>query len=183
MKLATIIDECQKVMGWFTPDQMRAFYPLVKDLKGTLVEIGTYHGKSTKFWRLASKLKITTIDIIDDPAPPIWFAGYVAGVKIDPEIEALGNIKVIQKDNREVVKKWKKPIDVLFIDGDERHDSIYGDMEAWWPFVKSGGMMFIHNYYTGNQETMRAVDEWYDKHDKQVGEPRLMADVWVVTKK
>jgi hypothetical protein len=181
MNLADIITECQKVKGWFTPDQMRELYPLVKDIEGVLVEIGTYHGKSTKYWRLANpKLDITTIDIIDDPAPPLWVDGYEAGSVIDKDILELGNITAIQDDNRNVAKTWKKPIDILFIDGDERYDSIYGDMEAWWPFVKKGGRMFVHNYCTGNQDTRRAVNDWSMAH--KIDDSRIIAEVWVVTK-
>lgn len=181
MRLATIVKECQKVKGWFTPDQMRDLYPIVKRAKGMLVEIGTYHGKSTKYWRLANpKLKIVTIDIVDDPNPPLWVKDYEWKAVIDKDILDLGNIVSLRADNREISKNWGEPISILFVDGDERYDSIYGDMEAWWPFIKKGGYMFIHNYCTGNVQTMQAVEDWMVNHG--IEDAGLVAEVWVVQK-
>lgn len=181
MKLANIIKECQKVKGWFTPDQMRELYPLVKRAEGILVEIGTYHGKSTKYWRLVNpNLWITTIDIVDDPNPPMWVPGYEWKAVIDKDILELGNITAIIGDSKDVAKEWSTPIDIVFVDGDERYNSIYTDMDAWWPFVKKGGYMFIHNYCTGNVQTMQAVEDWCVNNG--IEDAGLVAEVWVIQK-
>jgi predicted O-methyltransferase YrrM len=182
MKLETIVKKCEKIKGWFTPAQQRELYPFVKGKKGILVEIGTYKGKSTLYWRLASKLQIVTIDIVNDPAPPMWVKDYEWKAMIDPKVLALGRIEYIIADNRDVAKRWDKQIDFLFIDGDERYDSIYGDMEAWWPFLKRGKYMFVHNYCTGNVQTKQAVDDWELKHKNEISFTYLIAEVWVVRK-
>jgi len=185
MDIEEIIKRCQKVEGWFTPLQMRGLLRFVKDIKGLLVEIGTYRGKSTLYWRLANPdLEIVTIDIVDDPNPPFWVEGYQVGTVIDQDIVDLGNITVIQDDNRNVVKTWERPIDILFIDGDEKYDSVYGDMQAWWPFIKSKGYMFVHNYCTGNADTRRAVNNWESEH-KQIGDMQenfITAEIYIVQK-
>lgn len=171
MTIEEIVTEVEKVKGWFTPEQQRELYPLVSNAKGLLVEIGTYHGKSTKYWRLANpKLEIITIDIINDPDPPTWVPDYTPYTVIDQDVLFLGNITAVLGNSRDFVKHFTGEIEILFIDGDERYNSIYADMDNWWPFVKPGGHMIVHNYFTGNIQTKQAVDDWIKKNgvEKQI---------------
>ncbi len=39
----------------------------------------------------------------------------------------------------------KKPIDLLFIDGDHTYDAVKKDFEDWLPFVKKGGHILFHD--------------------------------------
>jgi len=68
MTLEEIIKQVDKIEGWFYPSQMTTLYPIIKDLdsNGLIVEIGTYYGRSTRFFSLANPgVKIVTID--EDP--------------------------------------------------------------------------------------------------------------------
>lgn len=163
MKLAEIIAECQKIEGWFTPEQMRKLYTIVHNTKGLLIEIGTYQGKSTTYWRLANPgIEIITIDI----------AKYLT----DTEIEKL-DVSFIQGDSRYVGSCGKK-CDILFIDGED--DLMVTDMDNWWPCVKKGGYMLVHNYLTVGKRIKQDADEWIAGH--KVWLVKETADILIVQK-
>jgi len=91
MSLTQIIEKVNKVKGHFRDDQMTFLYPFVKRLnpKGLLVEIGTYRGKSAKFYSLANpEIKILTIDLVFFKHP----RHESEGVYIDEKVLKNGNI-------------------------------------------------------------------------------------------
>jgi len=50
-------------------------------------------------------------------------------------------------DSKKVGKEWENgPIDFLFIDGDHSYEGCRGDIEAWRPHVKRGGIIALHDY-------------------------------------
>lgn len=67
----------------------------------------------------------------------------------------------------------KKPVDCVLIDGDHSYEGCAGDIQAWLPNIKPGGIIAVHDYkkhlLTYNEETCphprpwpgvdRAVDE------------------------
>lgn len=42
--------------------------------------------------------------------------------------------------------EWCKPVDLVFIDGDHSYEGCKGDIEAWLPNIKPGGILAIHDY-------------------------------------
>lgn len=44
-----------------------------------------------------------------------------------------------------IVKKWKVPLDMIFIDGDHTYEAVRQDFEDWYPFVKKGGYILFHD--------------------------------------
>lgn len=61
-------------------------------------------------------------------------------------------------------------LDFAYIDGNHCYQSISADLEAWWPKVKSGGIMGGHDFYNiptfpNHCEVERAVREWSEKHN------------------
>lgn len=56
-------------------------------------------------------------------------------------------------------------LDFVFIDADHRYHGISGDLEAWWPKVRSGGVMSGHDYVDWESYgVIRAVDEFVAMH-------------------
>jgi len=49
----------------------------------------------------------------------------------------------IQGDSGTV--EWDKPIDVLFIDGSHEYEFVKSDFEKYSPFVKPGGLIYMHD--------------------------------------
>jgi predicted O-methyltransferase YrrM len=50
-------------------------------------------------------------------------------------------------DSKEIGRSWsEEPLDMIFVDGDHTKPGIDGDIEAWWPNLKPGGLMIFHDY-------------------------------------
>lgn len=51
-------------------------------------------------------------------------------------------------DSKEFALAWRDPIDFLFIDGDHNADSVIGDFESLFKFVREDtGLIFLHDTY------------------------------------
>lgn len=166
--LTNIYQRVNPIKGWFSNAQMDVLYPYVQSLPkdALLLELGTYRGKSTLFFRLANPdIKIITIDL---------FEPYEGSMKpqpdgtrksnnvqeIDPTVLAEGNIFSIKGDNKEVVKGLNMEVDFLFIDSDHSYPNVKADIENYTPFVKEGCIVAFHDYDPGHPDVPKAIDEW-----------------------
>ena len=119
-------------------EKLAEFANLVPD-NGTIVEIGTALGGTTKIFHHATLnrgVKIYTIDIM-------------------PFQRAYHNLKetgvtIINRPSVECARTWKikvnRPIDLLYIDGDHNFQCVFEDFNSWLPFMKSGGVVVFHDY-------------------------------------
>jgi len=96
-----------------------------------------------------------------------WFLGCEAIAK------ASGRAIVIRDFSVEGAKQINDNcLDFAFIDGNHRYTAVLADLNAWYPKVKSGGVLCGHDY--GNQtmeqvpgwdcEVQRAVEDWLKDH-------------------
>ena len=109
-----------------------------KQVDGVIVEIGTLHGGSAVMLS-DSKAKVYTIDV-------------------NPRLEVEGDFELIKGDSIEIAKTWKRPIDLLFIDGNHTYEGVRDDIASWLPFVRDGGVVIFHDYGSWAGVT-EAVDE------------------------
>jgi len=122
--------------------------------KKTIVEIGAGTGSSAILF-LTSAPKTANIYSIDP-----FVHDHVGGQRMSRKIcednvkKALevqnmtGSLKrwnIIEKPSQEATKNWKIPIDLLFIDGDHRYEAVCKDFEDWFPYLKKGGVMLLHD--------------------------------------
>jgi len=158
MTLEEIVAEVSKIKGWFSASEMAALYPYVKPLfpNRLLVELGTYAGRSTLFFRLAAPpIRIITIDI----CKKVWTDESIAVEKIWPQVVAHGNIFAVEGDSAEIFPKFTLPIDFLFIDRRHTYPETKIDIETWGSLVKVGGMIGFHDYNPGFPGVVQLVDE------------------------
>jgi len=99
---------------------------------GVLLEIGRKFGGSTSL--IAASLengKLYSIDICYRP-------------EVEENIKPWKDkITLINKDSQKV--KWKKALDLLFIDGDHTLIGIKKDIKRYIPFVRRGGYVIFHD--------------------------------------
>lgn len=120
----------------------------------TIVEIGSYRGKSTIALALGSKRgqqnKVYAID------PHVDFVGVLGAVFGPQDLNVLyrniinakvGEIVfVVSLPSINAANAWsEKNIALLFIDGDHSYEGVKSDYEAWEPFVVSGGVIVFHD--------------------------------------
>lgn len=48
----------------------------------------------------------------------------------------------------------------VYIDGDHRYQSVCSDINAWWPYLREGGILAGHDYMPEHDGVIRAVDEF-----------------------
>jgi predicted O-methyltransferase YrrM len=154
----SILKEVDKIEGWFDAGQMQFAFPYISQLApgSLLVELGSYHGRSTLFFRLANPLiKILTIDVCKQ-----YDVKETIPESIDKEVLEKGNIFQVAGDSLEVVKRFNWSIDFLFIDTRHTYEDTKKSIELWAPFVKNGGYILFHDYNEGFDGVRVAVNEW-----------------------
>ncbi len=168
MELKEIIKDTDKIPGWFNPSQMVVLYPIIKDLDphGLIVEIGTYHGRATRFFSLANpEIKIVTIDIVYNdvtynPNRSIHPLHPPEGLFIDKKVLEEGNIFQVVGKSGEVAKGFNWKIDLLLIDDGHECEDVQRDTKVWSPSVKPEGYIVFHDYQTKHPGVVKAVNEW-----------------------
>lgn len=64
----------------------------------------------------------------------------------------------VQGDSKDIGKTWPDLVDMVFVDGDHSYEGCRGDIEAWGPHVRTGGVIAIHDY----DALHRGDGTWYD---------------------
>jgi len=131
------------------------------------VNIGAGVGTSGLLMREASNVvKSYTVDIVKDDTGNGGLgnernAFKEAGFEPSPRHEQIcGN-------SSDIGRMWDHgQLDLVFVDGDHSYEGAKADIEAWYPHVKVGGLIVVHDYFTKDQAegplfpgVKQAVDE------------------------
>ncbi|MCX6705099.1 MAG: glycosyltransferase, partial [Candidatus Woesebacteria bacterium] len=152
-------DELAKINqidGLLVPGQEKALLVIASKLapQSTIVEIGSFKGKSTACFALGSptSTKIYAIDTFagnsKDFSEGVQFMGHNFLEEFTKNIKGLGISKKVFPTigfSSKIGEGWKKPIDLLFIDGSHIYEDIKKDFELFFPWVKDGGFVLLHD--------------------------------------
>lgn len=140
-------------------------YKLAKSLpkKAVVVEIGCFGGLSTAFLLagLDPTSSVYSIDpfdenvqkqkqILQSSKDKAFKNPEIAMLKIKPSKkdvekrlrkEGFKNFELIQGYSNDIVKTWKKRINLLWIDGNHDYKFVKDDYIKWSPFLKKGGII------------------------------------------
>lgn len=146
--------------------------------KEVIVEIGVQFGGTTKLLLDNSSCLVYGIDpIVLDSTYPSELGDIE---KINKLRDEYSRFIFIQDYSFNIVKTWEKLIDYLFIDGDHSYDAVKQDFNDWFPFVKQGGIISLHDsaYFRGFKGwpgPSKFTDEiLYDKRLKYIATPQAM---------
>lgn len=130
-----------------TAHEKKFLHEVVKLLKpeSVLVEIGCYSGGSISIMaNSAPDIEMHTIDLFSingaDKASRDIEAQRVRDLLTD-----FKNVTVHSGNSSVDFKWWNKPIDLLFDDGAHEDPGLTRSMEHWVPFLKSGGILMMHD--------------------------------------
>ena len=156
-KTLRLIDSLE---GWLSVNEglfLRKAASMVKGLPGHIVEIGSFQGKSTIY--LASTGQ--TVYAVDP------HKGEIDDVKVPPTLKAFrdnikkfgvaARIRLLRMTSKAASRKWKGSIKLLFIDGLHDEKNAEHDFRVWSPYVKSGGIIAMHDSFCGWRGAERAA--------------------------
>lgn len=134
--------------GAFSTLDAEVLVPEVEKIpsEGCYMEIGVDKGKSLYIARAVAKPSVK-----------------VCGVDLRPDPKIEGTI-FTQGDSRVNNMAPGKRIDVLFIDGDHSYEGCKADIEAWYPYMKEGGVMLFHDCDESSPGVVQAVAEFVNTH-------------------
>lgn len=114
---------------------------------GTVVEIGSFLGKSSNYivQSLSKNGHLYCIDTWKNDAMPGGlqdnYEQFISNMgKWD------GKFTTLRGNSSEMVKGWSQQIDLLWIDGDHSYEGCAADIRNWFPYLKIGGWVCLHDY-------------------------------------
>lgn len=139
------------VDGWLAPNEGALLYQLAQRNKelGVVVELGSYHGKSTICLAQGAQNvndgKVYAVDLFrgnrlinDGNFLPKFQQNVVFYGTEDSVLPVKG-------DFLDIAKTWDKPIRLLFIDGAHQYKDVKKDFVNWERHVAVGGVIAFHD--------------------------------------
>lgn len=137
-----------KITGWSSKAEMNWLYEQAEKME-TIVEVGSWKGKSTHALLSACKGTVWAIDHWKGSVG--WESGQSEAKYSDVHkvfLENVGhfkNLKVLKMPSLEGAKQFKdKSVDMVFIDGGHDYKEVKADIEAWLPKTKK--LLCGHDY-------------------------------------
>lgn len=171
MKLKEAIETMRPFSGWFFCAEAEMAYKAVKDvtrrLAGSVVEVGSYCGRSTVMLAAAVeetrgvRAKVCAIDphlgdLSKGKEEPTW------DVFINNMEKAGLSEIVLPIRKRSTDVEWWMPISFILIDGLHDYESVKADFEHFYPYVELEGLMAFHDYWNEDHpDVKRFVDEQF----------------------
>lgn len=162
------------IPGMITQDSGKFLFSLcfMQEMKGDVVEIGSWQGRSTAFLATAVKeSKNGNFYAIDHfkgnfgKEELYEVDGKLNNLKenFNANIKKLGlyeTVNLLDMINYEAAKKLKNNIiRFLFIDGDHTEYGVTKDIELFFPMLKKGSIVVFDDYFDGFPGLINAVDE------------------------
>lgn len=158
-----------KIEGWIGKREARYLYRLAREnaKKGVIVEIGSWKGKTTTLLAKASQDVGGNEVYAIDPhqgGPDQEKIGYG---NINTEAEFRKNIHEagvadlvipMVMASEEATQGWKKPIGLLWIDGDHSYEAVKKDFLLWVRHLSATGVVALHDTYSW-EGPRRVVEE------------------------
>lgn len=125
------------------------------------IEIGVDAGAHAEAL-LVNNRDIEKLYLVDIWTNPIFF-GYTRG-----RLETKGfvrNIELIAKNSIKASERFENNFfDFIYIDQEHDYDSVMKDLEAWFPKLKSGGLMGYRNYTNKTTPLDNAINDFLKKN-------------------
>ena len=144
-----------KIDGWLSNEEGELLYNLAKKCSknGVIVEIGSWKGKSTIWLAKGSEagenIPVFSIDhhngSFDEEEKTSTFDTFMKNIE-NAEIKNIVN--PIIKKSHEASIDFKKPINLIFIDGGHDYQTVKQDFDDWYNKLNNGGVMVFHDSTT-----------------------------------
>lgn len=167
------------IKGWLTDDQARMLYERAASLPrgARVVEIGTYHGRSTiVLAKAAPGAEIITIDpyTSEPDVGPRDLARFEANLGQAGVAAGVNHVRLPSSDALRVVEG---DVDLLYVDGAHDLRTALPDIRGWGARVRVGGTMLIHDSFSSVGVTFaQLVSLFFGDEFRYVGRSRSLAE-------
>ncbi len=192
LPLAIVEEAVAAVEGWLSDDQVAMLHSAASRVRdcGTIVEIGSFRGRSTTVLALSSRESVTIFAI--DP-----FAGGDRGPQEIEEDLARGEADRsrfrdqlvtagisgrvahirLRSDDPLAFDGVPSSIDILYVDGAHRYAPALDDIANWGALVRPGGVMLIHDSFSSVGVTLATIRLLFaSSRWRYVGRSRSLAE-------
>jgi len=152
------------VDGWLGPNEGRLLYRLAgaADRRGAIVEIGSWHGRST-IWLAAGALAGRQARVVAvDPhvGTSLRHAGASTEAALRENLAKAGvedHVEVVVSSSEEAAAGWSGPVSLLWIDGDHARESAARDLDLWEPHLRDDAVVAFHDTFvcSGPEQVVR----------------------------
>jgi predicted O-methyltransferase YrrM len=173
---ATALERCRAIKGWLEEDEARMLYKHASELGpiGPLLEIGSFHGKSTVVLGLAAKSVGTRVVAVDPheginyrqgDIPPLPHLGGPSFDSFQANLQAAGVEDVVEALVMSSIEAFgvtrdRDSFSFVFVDGNHGYEHVRQDFDLWSQRLIPGGVIAFH-----------------DANGKMPGPPRVVAEV------
>lgn len=143
------------VKGWLTDGEGALLYDFARRCtgRGAIVEIGSWHGRSTIYLAKGSEAGARVPVYAVDPhtgSPEhhdrygdVWtfdvFKANIARAGVGDLVRPL------VMTSEDAARQFDGPVELLFIDGDHAYEAVRSDWELWSPRLVTGGWVVLHD--------------------------------------
>jgi predicted O-methyltransferase YrrM len=176
-EIKAALDKAFQIRGLFGRKEAALLYRLAQ-LKGYIVEIGAWHGRSTAVLVQAAKAwkaKVITVEPFGKERMPERYKKQEATAEkwwADLKHVGLEPPMLLAMTSDAALPQIPKVLSLVFIDGDHSYGQVKRDLENYASRVRWGGYVFLHDMtYPTTPGVAQAVNEWLDpKKWEKVGE-------------
>jgi MMP 1-O-methyltransferase len=154
----------ERLPGWTRNEEARELARISLSLGpgAVIVEVGSFFGSGTILLAGPRKIrgsgKVHAVDPFDcsgdSYSVPVYrdilanAGGRSLRDNFQENIVSAGLVEWVEVHHggaREIGTTWSTPIDLLFLDGDQSRAGAREAYESWWPYLKQGGVVALHN--------------------------------------
>jgi len=172
-----------KIPGWFTFPKLYSSVVERYPTGSHFVEVGTWQGSSAAYMAVeiinsGKNIKFDCVDIWgrysldglntkdpgslpDDTVEQLFYKN------IKPVEGVINPIKISSVEGSALYND--NSLDFVFIDANHVYEAVKDDLQAWFPKVKTGGIIAGHDYYN-DLGVKNAVDEFFGESNLHLGE-------------
>lgn len=143
-------EKLRDAFGYMYPDELPFFKKLIQSLPANpiIINIGAGAGTSgLAALECRDDSIVRTIDIRDESD---W-RGCLEGERIVVGQAGLSHLAGDRwhqhhGDSKAIGAKWLTKVDLVYVDGDHTYAGCAGDIKAWMPHLRCGGLLIVHDY-------------------------------------
>lgn len=147
------------VHGYLHPDELRALMALAAG--GRVLEVGSFRGLSA--WGMAQTARsLVCVDTFRaDPGGQVQMPEHTTLADFLAATARFQNVTAFIGTSEQAADALSDSgWDLVFVDAMHDYDNVAADIRRWWPRIKTGGSLALHDYNPGGfPGVVRASDE------------------------